>query len=174
MIRLDTLTEQQVETARQWRNTAAVRLGLRTPYMLTTKQQQDFYVGVISNRQAPHRYWAAILSEGPNAGAYAGMIGITDIQWENGHGELSLLVNPALDGQGIGAACVKALLYEGFRRLRLLTIVAECYAHNPAVGFWQKMAQDHKAETLRLPRRKFWDGELHDALYVVFTDQAGT
>ena len=125
MIELRTLTPDNVERAREWRNQSLV--SLRTPFALTVEMQQAFYRDVICNRQSPHRYWGLweVFLQEHQRPMYVGMGGLTNIQWENGLAEISLIVDPDQAGRGIGQLAVRALLEEGFDRLRLETICGE-------------------------------------------------
>lgn len=161
-LHLAALSEEQCEFAREWRNAAVETL--RTPFLLTHEMQRDFYRTVICDRRAPHRYWAAI--HPVNVPRFVGMGGMTNIQWESGLAEISLILNPKLLGQGYGRATVDLLLDEAFSRMRLLTVVGECYECNPAVGFWRKIVASRPgASAVTLPRRKWWQGRLWDAYY---------
>ena len=68
---------------------AAVQSALRTPYMLTSAQQRQFYEEVISNRQSPHRYYSIQLGVSPHTYKFIGLGGLTFIQPENGTSQLS-------------------------------------------------------------------------------------
>ena len=160
---LAALTAADVEAARQWRNDDSARLGLRTPYLLTEAMQRRFYEDVVSDRHSVHRYWAV-----RREGVLVAMAGITDLQWENGHGEISLVVDPARQGEGIGAGAVGLVLQEAFERMRLLTVFGECYVHNPALGFWRRMVERLGGGSVTVPRRKWWEGRLHDAMLFWF------
>lgn len=160
-IRLDALTAYDCEQVRDWRGHHDVRPGLRTALLLTREMQQEFYDQVVCDRTAPHCYWA--LREGTDL---VGMAGLTHIQWENGLAEISLLIDPLLQGKGIGQEAVRLVLQEAFERMRLETVVGECYLLNDkAVTFWRKVTEAHGGITILLPRRKWWDGGLWCSLY---------
>ena len=162
MITLDSLTAYDCEEARGWRHSADVRPGLRTAALLTQEMQREFYDTVICDRTAPHRYWAVRDEED----ALVGMAGLTNLQWENGLAEISLLVDPLRQARGVGQAVVELVLTEAFQRMRLETVVGECYLLNDkAVAFWKKVTEAHGGTTVLLPRRKWWDGRLWDSLY---------
>lgn len=158
-LRLDALTDDECGVVREWRH--AAMSGLRTPYFLTHEMQLDFYRTVVCNRAAPHRYYAI-----RDRLAFVGMGGLTNIQWENGLAEISLITDPKLSGYG--EPSVRLLLDEAFHRLRLRTVFGECYRSNPAVGFWETMAQRLGAQTAELTDRKFWDGAYHNSFYFSF------
>ena len=177
-LKLRAPTREDVEAVRRWREHDAVRAGLRTPFMLTAKMQQDFYEAEICDRRSLHRYWSFIAagnreSHGTTIGtnSLAAFGGLTDISWENGHAEISLIVDPRAAGKGIGSEAVKLILREAFNRLRLATVFGEVYHCNPAKGFWEKQIQTWKGGSVIVPRRKFWGGELWDATLFWFTTE---
>lgn len=159
-ITLRALTLAECETVRGWRNTDEVRVGLRTPFPLTADMQADFYKAVVCNRQSAHRYFALLDGQ-----TFVGMVGLIDCQWENGLAEISLIVDPARRGGGVGAAAVDAILAEAFERLRLQSVCGECYQVNVAVRFWKRIVAHYDAYGTVLPNRKFWGGVLHDSYY---------
>jgi RimJ/RimL family protein N-acetyltransferase len=161
-LRLDALTCDDVQEARVWRNT--MREGLRTPYPLTEEQQDGFYGSFVCDNSMPLRYFAV-----RNGDRFVAMVGLTDICWEAGNAEISLITDPSLRGKGVGSGALALLLREGFATMGLRTIYGECYESNPAIGFWRLMAERHGAYTTMLPRRKRWDGRLWDSLYFSFT-----
>jgi hypothetical protein len=132
--------------------------------MLTEEMQEGFYRDVICNRDAPHRYWSAYP---PAGGSLVAFCGLTDIDWIAGHGEISLIAGPDAP-KGTGAECVRLVLREAFERLRLVHVFGECYEHNEAVGFWEKMVERHGGGSVRVPGRKLWGGKLHGALLFWF------
>jgi RimJ/RimL family protein N-acetyltransferase len=156
-MRLGPLTLEDVKEVAQWR--ALVPESLRTPVTLTPEMQAAFYRQVLSDQRTPHRYWAVRNHD------FIGMVGLTDIQWENGLAEISLIVSPPWRGDGRGAAAVALVLEEAFERMRLETVFGECYVCNPAVHFWQRIAERYQGDITMLPRRKMWAGTLHHSLY---------
>ena len=171
---LDALTAFDCEAARKWRNPESVRAGLRTPYVLTAEMQEDFYRNVVCDRNSRHRYWAVREGGGVVAveiygGAvpdvFVAMVGLTDLQWENGVAEISLMVDPDRQGKGIGTAALRLTLTEAFDRLRLLAVHGEVYEHNPAVNFWRR----HADGEVLVPYRKYWDGVHWGAVMFWFT-----
>lgn len=168
-MKLAPLSLNDLETIRGWRNEA--REALRTPILLSDGMQADFYRDVICRRDAPHRYWALTGEDGV-LGRYPllGMGGLTNIAFENGIAEISLLIDPELSGKGLGRAAVECLLEEAFDRMRLQTVVGEVYHCNSAgVDFWDKVIAAYDAEWTTLPRRKFWAGRLWPSLYFTLT-----
>jgi len=161
---------ENMSLVNNWRATSDVRLGLRTPYMLTHEMQQQFYESVICDRNAAHRYWSVYEDHG---GSMKAFVGLTDISWENGHAEISLLVDPLASGKGVGREAVRLVLEEAFERMRLVTVFGECYEHNPAWAFWKRMLERFTecADESRalVPGRKMWGGELHGGWIFWFT-----
>lgn len=132
--------------------------------MLTDTMQRDFYSEVVCNRRSPHRYFAIRL--GP---ALIGMGGLTNIAWEAGSAEISLILSAEQRGKGLGRQSVVLLLEEAFCVLRLVHVYGEVYQSNPgALGFWSRLARDWDAKTAILPARSFWAGRHWDSLYFDF------
>lgn len=168
-------TLKDCEIAREWRNTEDARLGLRTSHLLTEEMQAEFYRTVICDRRAPHRFWAVVGSvrspDPVDMSIYRTLVafgGLTDIQWENGWAEISLIVSPDAQGRGVGGEAVDLILKEAFERMRLLTVGGECYEHNPAVTFWEKMVKLHCGGSVYVPGRKWWDGRLYGSMMFWF------
>ncbi len=161
---MDALNVDDVQTVREWRLTC--REGLRTPVMLGEEQQEAFYEQVVVNGIDTHRYFAV-----RDGDALVAMVGLTGICWESGIAELSLITDPdpKKRGKGIGSGALDLLLREGFDSLGLQTIYGECYLCNPAIGFWERMVERHRAYWTTLPRRKRWAGKLWDAMYFSIT-----
>lgn len=147
--------------AGRWRLDDDVRLGLRTARMRSGPEQQAFFEA-LSRSDSPHRYWS-VYDGYPSAqegGTFRAFVGLTDINWEAGYAEISLLT----DGSGgVGGEAVRLVLAEAFGRLRLRYVFGECYEHNPAWGFWKRMLSDHQGGSVRVPGRKWWNGALHGA-----------
>ena len=94
-----------------------------------------------------------------------GMGGITNIQWENRIGEISLIINPVLYGRQHGRRAVGGLLKEAFGSMGLKTVFGECYMCNDAWKFWRKIKEKYKGMETVLPNRKLWKGRFYDSLY---------
>lgn len=134
---------------------------LRTPFPLTPEMQAEFYRQIICNRSITHRYW----SVRADSVACLAFGGITDIHWENRTGEISLIVDPARQREGIGKQAAVLLLQDAFERLNLNLVYGECYLCNPNWKFWEALTDEFKGFTAILPGRKFWAGKYHGALY---------
>jgi len=152
------------DAARRWRNKPDVRPGLRTPFMLTIEQQGRFYDDVVCDRNSPHRYFTLLRKRDATI---AGLGGLTNIEWENGHAEISLILAPHFQGQGCGKEAVLLLLEEAFDRMRLETVFGEVYACNDAVDFWVGMLSSPEHWT-QLPNRKMHGGVLYNSLIFWF------
>lgn len=155
-MKLTALTLRDAQQARHWRNEH--REALRTPFLITDKQQEEFYNSLTRNSNM--RYWGIEIS-----GGFGGMGGLTGIEWENRIAEISLIIDPLLRRKGYGAKAVELILHEGFGNMGLATIYGECYECNPALPFWQKLCIKYRGYTTILPRRKFWAGRYYDSLY---------
>jgi RimJ/RimL family protein N-acetyltransferase len=121
--------------------------------------QEQFYREVICDRDSPHRYW--ILEDD----TIEGMGGITNIQWENRLGEISLLIRPESRGKGYGEKAVELLLDQAFNHLNLKTVYGECYACNRALTFWAKIIGIYNAYETKLPARKYLNDVYCSSLY---------
>lgn len=149
---LRTLTADECEQIRRWRNAPDVLPILRTKDPITKEQQAVFYRDVVCNLASEHRYYALALlvpehrpeygstvnSAGymvPNFGKAELFIGVGGLTYiENGRTEISLVLGPAFRGKGYGSQAVDALLDQA-RRLGLACVVGECYATGN-LGFW--------------------------------------
>ena len=167
---LQALTLEQCEQVRLWRNNCLETL--RTPYPLTKEMQEVFYRDVICNRNSPHRYWSIwddieiFDNRLPKTGILIGMGGITNIQWENRIGEISLIIDPALREKGYGEKAVDLLLDVAFNQMGLNCVYGECYATNyDGMVFWNKIVRKYDCSQVILRSRKFWQGKFWDSLY---------
>lgn len=158
-ITLRTLTADDCETVRQWRN--ADLSPWRTPHLLTAEMQADFYRDVICNRNAPHRFW--VVDEGSRL---VGMVGLTNIQWENRLAELNLIMRPTDRYTDAPFEAAGLLLEQSFDFMGLETVCGECYDCSSWYGVWKQTAIRYGAYTTHLPRRKFWQGKFHESLYL--------
>jgi len=179
-IYLDVISAEDCEKVRQWRNKLPATL--RTPYNLTYEQQQDFYKNIICNRDSKHRYFGIyIKKENKLIGKtyedakyepvqtdepiFIGLGGITNIQWENGLGEISLILGADWIGRGYGKQAVRLLLEKAFKDMRLNEIFGECYECNPNLKFWEKIIKEYNGYETELPSRKFYNGQYYNTLY---------
>lgn len=167
-LRLDAPDRHDAEAVRQWRNSDEVRPSLRTAFMLTREQQADFYENVCCNRYSRHRYFAVrrvptspVSMNEPDSGLFA-FGGLTNIEWENGNAEISLIVNPALRGMKVGSRAVTLLLAEAFERMRLAIVFGEVYHCNGGARiFWEREVSQRDGAWVTVPDRKFWNGKLY-------------
>lgn len=161
MTLLKPITQMGLEMVRRWRN--EVRESLRTPRMLTGEQQEAFYQS-LQDRVSPHRYWE-IHKQSAFGTDMVGLGGLTFIEWENGLAEISLIISPQERGRGYGSSGVRLILCEAFDRMRLHQVYGEVYACNPITPFWEKVVQEYGGTGVRLPHRKFWNGQYWDSWY---------
>jgi len=160
MIELRALSLTDMEPIRAWRNSALETL--RTPYRNTKEQQEDWYYKEIANRESHTRYWGLWSHY-----KFIGYGGIENIEWENGRGEISLLISPDCRGLGFGRKAVELFLDQAFNYLRLESVWGEVY-HCGHVDFWKKICTAHKAEIVDLPMVKYYNGVLYGAMRFCF------
>ncbi|MFA5130460.1 MAG: GNAT family N-acetyltransferase [Patescibacteria group bacterium] len=153
------MSESDCLMVREWRNDSIETL--RTPYMLTEEMQRDFYKNTVCNRNANSRWWAINKDR-----LFIGMAGLTDIQWENGTAEISLIIHPKSRGMGYGFEAAEKILDKAFNELRLANIFGECYYCNPeGIKLWSKLCGKYQAFSVDLPCRKFFAGVFHNSYY---------
>jgi RimJ/RimL family protein N-acetyltransferase len=139
---------------------------LRTPFLLTSEMQEEWYFAEIANRKSTTRYWAL-----QDNNTLVGYGGIENISWENGTGEISLLIFQNHKRQGFGAQAVRLFLDRAFNYLRLGAVVAEVYGSNPNSPFWERVGTEHNAHYTVLPHRKFVHGRYYGAEWYTFTKE---
>jgi RimJ/RimL family protein N-acetyltransferase len=172
------LSLADMEQIRQWRN--EVPETLRTPFLLTQEQQEDYYRITICDRRSTTRYWGFWDQvRGPDVAtppyshpteveAFIGYGGIENIEWENRCGEISVLIAPDFRGKGYGEEAVGEILRRAFCELNLENVHGECYYSSPAEKFWEKLILKYMAYKTMLPSRKFCAGRYYDSLYFNF------
>ena len=164
-MRLTVPSLDDVEQVRIWRNNEPQFL--RTPFLLTEEMQEDFYHSVICNRDSKHRYYS-ILDDVSNGGdGLFGFGGLTNIEWENGTAEISLIMNPKVRGLSFGREAVHHLINEGFGKLRLHSITGEAY-DGCNIGFWEKCIEQFGGFKTIIPHRKYWNGVYYNAMWFCF------
>ena len=156
-MKLKALERWHVEAVREWRNEDLSFL--RTPYRLTTDMQQDFYDEVVCNRDSKHRYFAIV-----DGGLFIGMGGLTNIDYVNGNAEVSLIINPKDRHMGYGKRAFALLHEEAIFNLRLDNVWGVVY-NTGNVEFWHSVIDDYEGYRVKLPRRKFYNGEYYDAMW---------
>ena len=148
-------TLEDVEQVRVWRNQSLY--AFRTPYPLTKEMQEDFYERIVNNREHNSRWWSVYTDR------FVGLAGLTDIEWENGLAQISLVIHPL--GKGYGKKAFEMVLDEAFGNMGLVTVYGECYECNPAVEFWRKVTNERGGYITTIPRRKRWQGKLYNAIH---------
>ena len=165
-------------TGTEWRN--AELQFLRTPYLITEKMQDNFYDDIVQNRCSNHRYFAIMetdmgqtvihYKEGtkqPRGKLFIGMCGLTNIEWENGTAEISLIINPEYRRQGKGREAVYELLGKAFLDMQLYSVYGEVYDCGNR-GFWESIVDEYSSYKTDLKYRKYYDGEMHDSMWFAF------
>jgi len=165
---LDTPTPADLLRVIAWRKTCPE--ALRTPREITPPEQERFYAEYVANPRSPHRYYAVrdMGLDGPLNASFVALVSLENLSWENGHGEIGLIVDPARHGQGIGREAVALVLEQAFNRLRLDSVWLECYLCGHPT-FWLRILTTYHGTSVLWPRRKFWNGELHDAVLGTIT-----
>lgn len=163
MIRLSPITKEHCQIARVWRN--GVREALRTPILLTEEMQDDFYNRIAHERRCEDRYWEVESGGGTDTWHFCGLVGLTDIEFENSLAEISLFLDPTQRRKGIGAAAVHLVLEEAFDRMNLHQVLGECFTCNKCLPFWERITQKYGGRGTVLPHRKYWAGQYWDSFY---------
>lgn len=168
MVKLDALSLADAEQVRQWRNESIQNA--RTPFLLTTEMQQEWYDSVVCNREARHRYWGVWHDHACDDGGklwfdLGGIAGFTDIDGRIRTAEVALMVAPELRGKGIGGQAFTKLLDQAFGVFNLETVFGECYLCNESLGFWRHMVKKWRGEERYLPKRQYWQGRYWDSLW---------
>lgn len=154
--------------------------------------QDEFFDNVINNRDSKHRYFAIIedikhpavhyLKPGDNGlldtiwrdgeeteyDIFLGMAGLTNIEWENGTAEISLIIDPKYRGKGNGWEAVNLLLREAFYSMRLYSVFGEVYNCGNR-GFWEKVVEKKDGYKTDLKDRKYYNGEMHSSMWFSFS-----
>ena len=153
---------------------------LRTPMYLNENMQDAYFQDVICNRDSKTRYWAVYESMEDYAYKFKNRIvdhkgiktefigygGVENIQFENGIGELSLLVFEQYRKKGYGKEAVSMFLDNAFNYLGLKNVYLECYYCNKSgIAFWEKILAKYNGYKTILPNRKYYAGDYHDSLY---------
>jgi len=169
-MKLEVLTRGQCQAVRDWRNKELQFL--RTPYRITEIMQDAFFDNVINDRDSKHRYFAIMndekitpyVNEPYIETTFIGMTGLTNIEWENGTAEISLIINPDYRGKGYGKKSVDLLLHEAFDSMRLYSIYGEVYECGNK-GFWDKIVEYNNGYKTKLQDRKFYNGIMYDSMW---------
>jgi len=132
---------------------------LRTETDITELSQEEWYKK-ISDRNSKMKFWAIDND---------GLIGYCslDFDYKNGWAELGLVLGKDNQKKGYGTLVVHRLLNKAFKEYRMCHVYFECYFCNPALGFWEKVADRFNAKTVIMPSRKFWNGRYYDSLFGV-------
>lgn len=153
---LKPITREGAQLAREWRN--GWRQSLRTP-ILITKEMQDKFYDSLQDRNSRDRYWEVWED------AMLGLVGLTDIEFENRLAEISLFISPDRQRKGLGMQAVRCVLEEGFDRMNLHQILGEVFYSNPNFPFWVKVVKEYGGFATDLPSRKYWGGKYWDSYY---------
>lgn len=138
----------------EWRTPNACR----TPWEIRYDDQLTWY-----SHLDPHReQWWAVYEKGSPGETHVGCVALQHIDWVNGRAEISLVIDPAKRGAGIGSAAVERVLGMAFARYRLRSVWGECYQCSGAVPFWEKVVSRWApySHATKIPATKFQGGKL--------------
>jgi GNAT superfamily N-acetyltransferase len=121
--------------------------------------QDEFYDNVINNRDSKPRYYALIHDKD-----FIGMGGLTNIEWENGTAEISLIISPEYRGRGWGKKAVDLLRHEAILNMRLNGLYGEVYDCGNR-KFWEKIVSFHGGYKTDLVKRKYWEGVMFGSMW---------
>ena len=178
-----TLIKEDCEKVRLWRNDTMH--ALRTPFMLTQEMQEDFYKNTVCNRDAKARFWGIWIEQEvkpiavDNLGTgdppvatiettkvFIGIVGLENIEWENGRAEISMIIGPDYRGKGYGKQVVGMLLKQGFHNMGLRQIWGEYYTMDKhIVKFWGEVCKKYNAHTAVHKHVKRWEGAYYSSMY---------
>jgi len=148
---------------------------LRTSMYLNNDMQKEYYLNTICNRDSKTRYFA--LYEKVNVfnneksisqvkDVFIGMGGIETIEWENGRGELSLLIFEEYRKKGYGKHAVRMFLDNAFNYFGLSNVWLLCYDCNKVgIKFWNMILDNYKGYKTWIPAAKYYKGKYYGALY---------
>lgn len=137
----------ECELLRLWRNQPDVLPMLRTGYK-TSEEQYAWYINVICNRDADHKYYAiAVTVPGQFDGfdPFIGVGGLTYLSRRPGEAEISLIMSPLWRNRGYGGSAVRALINEAWN-IGLTSVVGECY-QTGAIEFWYRQLVQPNCDT---------------------------
>jgi RimJ/RimL family protein N-acetyltransferase len=147
------LRREDMPTLLKWRNASPG--AWRDATATTITRQYDWYDKVVSYTQ----WWRAVYL----GGIFVAQAQLYPVDWENKSAEIGLIVDPEMQGCGLGKRIVNETLGYGFRYLGLNMIWGEAYLCTDAWKFWHRIAPPDNQRFL--PQRKMWDGGFWDSLY---------
>lgn len=148
---LRTLTYDECQQVRIWRDDPQVAKTLRTGPK-TVAEQARFYAEIVCACAPREHIYFALTHED----TFVGMGGLTYLSRWPDEGEISLLIGPPFQRQGLGRAAVQALLSHAFDVLGLAAVVGESYRDADNWPFWEQLALEHGWQTLFFGRSFFF------------------
>ena len=158
-ITLGNITPLQAVEIADIRNLKSVRPTLRTP-ILTNPYEQINWLNRIEKDGSCH-YQSIIYKE-----AFVGYTGIDKICHHNKNAEISLLIKPLYQNEGIGKEAINIILNTAFTDYKLDLVYGEAYSIYNSVDFWKKCGFTHDG-TLR--DRKIWNGKKYNSNMISIT-----
>jgi len=99
-----------------------------------------------------------------------GCCGLTNINWKEGHGEVSIYIGEKKwQSKGYASDALRLLLEYGFKELRLHRIYGIIFEYNDAsIKFFEKNGFEFEG---RHREARFWDGKFYDELVYGILDR---
>ena len=162
-IELKELSEDDLQYLLKWRNSEDVRPYTREFKPLTMENQMKWYKSLPDSNNIMFGIYhhEKIGKTDIIRSTLIGCCGLTNIDWKNGHTEVSIYIG-AKDWQrkGHASTCLQLLLQYAFNELRLHRVYATIFSYNKkSITLFEKngftFEGDHKDA-------RFWNGKYYD------------
>ena len=149
------IEESDLPKFRDWRNSPSIRAYTRGFRPLNMLNQRRWLESVFADQ---NNIMFAIEVEG-----VIGCCGLTNINWKEGHGEVSIYIGKeSCQKKGYATDTIQLLLDYGFKELRLHRIYGIIFEYNDAsVKLFEKNGFTLEG---RHREARFWDGKFHDEM----------
>ena len=157
-VTLRQIEETDMPKLRDWRNSPYIRAGTRG-YRPLNMLNQRRWLESLSMDQSNIMF--AIEKKGVEV--IIGCCGLTNINWKEGHGEVSIYIGEEKwGGKGFATDAIHLLIEYGFKELRLHRIYGIIFEYNVAsVKLFEKNGFTFEG---RHREARFWDGKFRDEL----------
>lgn len=166
-VKLRQIEESDLPKLRYWRNSPYIRAYTRGYRPLNRLNQTKWFESLSTDQD---NIMFAI-----EVDKVIGCCGLTNINWKEGHGEVSIYIGKERwQGMGCATDALQLLLEYGFKELRLHRIYAIIFEYNEAsVKLFEKNGFVLEG---RHREARFWDGKFHDELVygLLETDESPT
>ncbi|MEM7037357.1 MAG: UDP-4-amino-4,6-dideoxy-N-acetyl-beta-L-altrosamine N-acetyltransferase [Bacteroidota bacterium] len=155
-IALRPLSEADLETVRNWRNSPEVARYMYTGNHITAAQQQAWFQRV--NADPTKRFWMI-----EYAGRAVGVVNVVALHATHRSCHLGIYFGAQdIRGKGLGRGTMRLLLARVFGELGMNKIVAEAFSWNgQAIALYEKMGFRQEG----VFRQEIWkDGKFHDVV----------